>query len=114
MANPAEHMLKIIGATPGENTDVDWHATWRNSSQYQDVRKELAKVKELANQPSHVVNPGDLSTYQEIAAPMTTQFRVVGRRIFQQYWRSPGYIYSKAQLCITSVSHSAKFHVLSK
>ncbi|CAG7947119.1 unnamed protein product [Penicillium olsonii] len=33
---------------------------------------------------------------------MTTQFAVVGRRVFQQYWRSPGYIFCKAELCIVS------------
>ncbi|CAG8200934.1 unnamed protein product [Penicillium olsonii] len=31
MANPAEHMLKIIGATPGQHTNIDWHETCRKS-----------------------------------------------------------------------------------
>ncbi|KOS37184.1 hypothetical protein ACN38_g12039 [Penicillium nordicum] len=101
-ANPAEHMLKIIGAAPGEHSDIDWHSTWRNSLQYQDIRKELANLKDIANKTSDVVNLHDSSIYQEFSAPMTTQFAVVGRRVFQQYWRSPGYIYSKAQLCIMS------------
>ncbi|CAG8417526.1 unnamed protein product [Penicillium salamii] len=101
-ANPAEHMLKIIGAAPGEKTDIDWHDTWRNSLEYQDVRKELDNLRGLAAGTSETVKPNDLTRFQEFSSPMSTQFAVVGRRIFQQYWRSPGYIYSKAQLCITS------------
>lgn len=42
--------------------------------------------------------------YAEFAATSTTQFWVVLRRVFQQYWRTPGYIYSKFLLCITVVS----------
>ncbi|KAK4865212.1 hypothetical protein LT330_001835 [Penicillium expansum] len=101
-ANPAEHMLKIIGAAPGAHTEVDWHAIWRESPEYQNIGKELAKLRELASEASGVVNAHDPSSYQEFSAPMTTQFMVVGRRVFQQYWRSPGYIYSKAQLAILS------------
>ncbi|CAG8015619.1 unnamed protein product [Penicillium olsonii] len=79
MANPAEHMLKIIGATPGQHTNIDWHETCRK-----------------------MVDANDPSIYDEFSAPMTTQFAVVGRRVFQQYWRSPGYIFCKAELCIVS------------
>lgn len=102
-ANPAEHMLKIIGAAPGAHTEIDWPATWRESPEYQNVGKELVKLRELAHEPSVVVNAHDPSSYREFSAPMATQFMVVGRRVFQQYWRSPGYIYSKAQLAILSV-----------
>ncbi|OQD65457.1 hypothetical protein PENPOL_c006G02559 [Penicillium polonicum] len=101
-ANPAEHMLKIIGAAPGAHTEIDWPATWRESPEYQNVGKELVKLRELAHEPSVVVNAHDPSSYREFSAPMATQFMVVGRRVFQQYWRSPGYIYSKAQLAILS------------
>ncbi|CAG7977867.1 unnamed protein product [Penicillium nalgiovense] len=101
-ANPAEHMLKIIGAAPKAPSEIDWATTWRQSPEYQNVRKELVKLRELANKPSTVVNAHGSAGYQEFSASMSTQFMVVGRRVFQQYWRSPGYIYSKAQLCILS------------
>lgn len=104
-ANPAEHMLKIIGAAPGAHTEIDWPTTWRESPEYQNVGKELAKLRELVHEPSAIVNTHDPSSYQEFSAPMATQFMVVGRRVFQQYWRSPGYIYSKAQLATLSVGH---------
>ncbi|KAL4925260.1 putative ABC multidrug transporter [Aspergillus undulatus] len=97
-ANPAEHMLEVIGAAPGAQTDVDWPAAWRDSPEYQEVRSELTKLKELANQPSAVSDPNDKSSYAEFAAPFTEQLVQVGRRVFQQYWRSPSYIYSKVLL----------------
>ncbi|KAL4863346.1 hypothetical protein BDV12DRAFT_206638 [Aspergillus spectabilis] len=99
-SNPAEHMLEVIGAAPGAQTDIDWPAVWRNSAEYQEVRNELGKLRELANQPSVVSDPNDKSSYSAFAAPFSEQLVQVGRRVFQQYWRSPSYIYSKVLLTI--------------
>ncbi|KAL5333991.1 ABC-2 type transporter-domain-containing protein [Aspergillus crustosus] len=98
--NPAEHMLEVIGAAPGAQTDIDWPAVWRSSAEYQGVRNELAKLRELSNQPSAISDPNDKSSYSEFAAPFFEQLVQVGRRVFQQYWRSPSYIYSKALLSV--------------
>jgi hypothetical protein len=35
---------------------------------------------------------------------MTVQLIEVTKRIWQQYWRTPSYIYSKVGLCIVAVS----------
>ncbi|KAL3457147.1 ABC-2 type transporter-domain-containing protein [Aspergillus heterothallicus] len=99
-ANPAEHMLEVIGAAPGAQTDIDWPAVWRKSPEYEHVRSHLATLRELANRPSAVSDPNDKSSYAEFAAPMSEQLLQVGRRVFQQYWRSPSYIYSKALLTV--------------
>ncbi|KAA8649825.1 uncharacterized protein ATNIH1004_002502 [Aspergillus tanneri] len=99
-ANPAEYMLEVIGAAPGSHTEIDWPSVWRNSKEYQEVRTELASLKELVNSPSAVSDPNDKSSYQEFAAPLTTQLYQVGLRVFQQYWRTPSYIYSKALLTV--------------
>ncbi|KAL4960100.1 putative ABC multidrug transporter [Aspergillus stella-maris] len=99
-ANPAEHMLEVIGAAPGAQTSIDWPAVWRASPEYQEVRSELSTLRELANKPSQVSDPNNKSSYSEFAAPFTEQLVQVGRRVFQQYWRSPSYIYSKVLLTI--------------
>ncbi|PYH49460.1 putative ABC multidrug transporter [Aspergillus saccharolyticus JOP 1030-1] len=99
-ANPAEHMLEVIGAAPGARTDIDWHTVWRNSPEYQDVQKELANLRALASQPSPLSDPQDRSSYAEFAAPFSEQLSQVSRRVLQQYWRSPSYIYSKAILSV--------------
>ncbi|SCO76606.1 probable ABC1 transport protein [Fusarium oxysporum] len=39
--NPAEWMLHVIGAAPGAHTDRDWVETWKASSEFHGVQKEL-------------------------------------------------------------------------
>ncbi|KAF1993489.1 putative ABC multidrug transporter [Amniculicola lignicola CBS 123094] len=98
-ANPAEHMLEVIGAAPGVQTDIDWPSVWRNSKEYQDIRAELQQLRELAAQPSAVMD-FDASQHSEFAAPFLTQLIHVAGRVSQQYWRTPSYIFSKALLTI--------------
>lgn len=99
-ANPAEWMLEIIGAAPGSSTEIDWPNTWRNSIEYSEVKQELSRLKGLSRVPTKQ----DAATgLREFAAPFGTQFWEVTKRVFQQYWRTPSYIYSKAALCILSV-----------
>jgi len=95
--NPAEWMLEVIGAAPGSHTDIDWHQTWRQSSEYEAVQTELQRLKTegAANAATQ-----DTESYREFAAPIGDQLRIVTTRVFQQYWRTPSYIYSKAALVI--------------
>jgi len=101
--NPAEWMLSAIGAAPGTKTHVDWHRTWLDSPERAQVRQHLAKLKETKGSGGHSQDE-DASAYAEFAAPFMSQLRVVTGRVCQQYWRSPTYIYSKAALCVFSVS----------
>lgn len=102
-ANPAEWMLEVIGAAPGSHTDIDWHETWNNSPEKQAVKAELRGLKTerpQTTQPSADAN--DKTSYREFAAPFIIQMREVLVRVFQQYWRTPSYIYSKYALGILS------------
>ncbi|OTA56661.1 hypothetical protein K449DRAFT_387405 [Hypoxylon sp. EC38] len=97
-ANPAEWMLDAIGAAPGSSTDIDWFQTWRNSPECKEVHAELQRLKDTASSgppPTH-----DPQSYREHAASFPTQLYAVTHRVFQQYWRTPSYIYSKAALCV--------------
>jgi ATP-binding cassette subfamily G (WHITE) protein 2 (PDR) len=109
--NPAEWMLSVIGAAPGSHTEIDWHATWNGSPEKVGVRAHLDEIK--ATRPHEASaersarpepTPKELkiqkSQYKEFAAPFLVQTRVVVRRVFQQYWRTPSYIYSKFFLSI--------------
>jgi ATP-binding cassette subfamily G (WHITE) protein 2 (PDR) len=94
-------MLEVIGAAPGSHTDVDWHQTWRDSPEYQEVHRELDRLKETRpkeTEPS--ATPDDKASFREFAAPFAVQQWEVTKRVFEQYWRTPSYIYSKASLCI--------------
>ncbi|KAI0811858.1 ABC-2 type transporter-domain-containing protein [Xylaria sp. FL0064] len=95
-ANPAEWMLDAVGAAPGSTTSRDWFQTWRESPEYREVKAELQKLKDdSSNEPV----TQDEQSFREHAAPFTVQFKEVSYRVFQQYWRNPTYIYSKAALC---------------
>ncbi|KAK8866202.1 hypothetical protein IAR55_001353 [Kwoniella newhampshirensis] len=102
--NPAEWMLAAIGAAPGSHTDVDWHQRWLESPERVAVRDELDRLKH--ERPAAKEKSGDVKAdkagYAEFAAPFGTQFVVVLRRVFEQYWRTPSYIYSKLFLAVSS------------
>ncbi len=102
-ANPAEHMLEVIGAAPGAHSDIDWPAIWRDSKEYSRVKSELGNLRQLEHVPSAVAD-SEASSYKEFAVPFATQLFQVCKRVFQQYWRTPSYIYSKSILCIFNVS----------
>ena len=101
-ANPAEHMLEVIGAAPGAHSDIDWPAVWRASLEHRATKQELARLKQTAEQPSAAADASP-SSYEGFAAPMVVQFYEVSKRVFQQYWRTPAYIFSKSILCIFNV-----------
>ncbi|TVY89849.1 ZEB2-regulated ABC transporter [Lachnellula willkommii] len=102
-ANPAEWMLEVIGAAPGTTTDTDWPAVWRASPEYAATHRELERLKETRpRETDPASSPDDKSSYREFAAPAMVQQLEVLHRVFQQYWRTPSYIYSKVALCVAS------------
>ncbi|EFX00255.1 ABC transporter cdr4 [Grosmannia clavigera kw1407] len=95
-ANPAEWMLEVIGAAPGTSSEVDWRQAWLDSPEYAAVKTELLRLREHpAEQPEATA-----ADYREFAAPFAVQVVEVSHRVFQQYWRTPSYIYSKMALCV--------------
>jgi ABC-type multidrug transport system ATPase subunit len=108
-ANPAEHMLEVIGAAPGTHTDVDWPSVWRQSPEYREVQNELTRLcsSPLSSTVSSSRQDEHASTYSEFAASFTTQLWQVNKRVFQQYYRSPSYIFSKFVLSAGAVSSSS-------
>ncbi|XTI88346.1 ABC transporter-like protein [Cenococcum geophilum] len=98
--NPAEWMLEITGAAHGSECTQDWPAIWNNSEERKAVKVELARMKEnLSQQPISVNDPDALRPF---AASFGTQLWTVLMRAFQQYWRTPSYLYSKVALCLFS------------
>lgn len=104
-ANPAEWMLQT---TSGETTDASsdlppsefWAREWAVSKQQGDVAGRLVELK-TKGAPEKTVSAAGYKTY---ATPWLFQMVSVTRRIFQEYWRRPVYIYSKFALCIGIVS----------
>lgn len=108
-ANPAEYMLEVIGAAPGAHTNINWPDIWRQSPEYTGVQEELQRLS--SNRAPTTDRTSEKYEDAEFAAPLGLQFNVVTKRVFQQYWRSPSYIYSKAFLSIGAVSENPGFSI---
>jgi ATP-binding cassette, subfamily G (WHITE), member 2, PDR len=96
--NPAEVMLEVIGAAPGSETTIDWPEVWNNSVERRVVKETLAEMKEKLSESISTVGNDPAALY-EYAAPFYLQLWVVIVRVFEQYWRTPSYLYSKTVLC---------------
>lgn len=98
--NPAEWMLEVTGAAAGSDCTQDWSAIWNESAERRAVKNELAQMKEkLSLQP---LTNDDADALRPFATGFSTQLRVVLPRVFQQYWRTPSYLYSKVALSVLS------------
>ncbi|KAL0059529.1 Multidrug resistance protein [Marasmius tenuissimus] len=102
-ANPAEWMLHVIGAAPGAVAKRDYADAWRESKEYQKMKKELQKLKRVSMHQIKLQDGPDATPksveFSEFAAPFYRQFVMCWMRVMQQYWRTPSYIYSKLALC---------------
>ena len=100
--NPAEWMFEVTGAASESESTKDWPDIWKNSEEHKAVKAELARMKKSMPQQSVAFDdPDELQSY---AAPFAAQSWIVLVRVFQQYWRTPSYLYSKVALCLFSVS----------
>ncbi|TGZ78451.1 hypothetical protein EX30DRAFT_322445 [Ascodesmis nigricans] len=98
--NPAEWILTSIGAAPGAHTDVDWFKTWNESPEKAEVKRELAEMQQELIKKPRSVN----TTTTEFAVPFVEQLRETTIRVFQQYWRTPSYIYAKSFLSVATAA----------
>ncbi|KUJ08928.1 ABC-transporter [Mollisia scopiformis] len=97
--NPAEYMLTMVGAGATGKSTKDWHDVWKNSNEAKEVQNELGRIKqEMGNKSSG----DDATSHSEFAMPLSNQLYEVTLRVFQQYWRTPGYVYSKIVLGVAS------------
>ena len=75
---------------------MDWPQIWRESPEKQEIRVTLAEMKEeLKDRPVD----DDPTALHEFAESFSVQFAAVTTRVFEQYWRTPSYLYSKVLLC---------------
>lgn len=98
--NPAEWMLDVIGAAPGSHNTIDWPQVWRDSPEKAAVREELAEMRRTLIEKPQETN--DTHALDEFAAPLPLQLATVTTRVFQQYWRTPSYLYSKTVLIVST------------
>ncbi|EGV64440.1 Opaque-specific ABC transporter cdr3 [Yamadazyma tenuis] len=106
-ANPAEWMLEIVGAAPGSHANQDYHQVWKNSTEYSDVQNELNHMETELSKLPRDQSKDDLNSY---ATAIYKQYFIVTKRVFQQYWRTNNYLYSKFIMVIaTSLMNGFSF-----
>jgi ATP-binding cassette subfamily G (WHITE) protein 2 (PDR) len=89
----------MVGAGATGKSTKDWHKVWKSSNEAKEVQNELSRIKqEMGSQASG----NDDTSHSEFAMPLSNQLVEVTVRVFQQYWRTPGYIYSKLLLGVAS------------
>ncbi|KAL7268661.1 hypothetical protein RUND412_008706 [Rhizina undulata] len=97
-ANPAEYILDVIGAGATAHAKKDWHDVWNNSTEKQEVSKEIGALKAEYGSRAAADSSNVIITEGDFAAPWVEQYFAVQKRLFQHYWRSPIYIMGKLTL----------------
>lgn len=98
--NPAEYMLEVVNN--GKNDKgVDWHTVWKGSNECKETYTELDRIH-AEYQHVQVSGGDDHHEHAEFAMPFTAQLWQVTRRVFQQYWRMPSYVFAKFALGIAA------------
>ncbi|KAK8233406.1 ABC-2 type transporter [Phyllosticta capitalensis] len=99
--NPAEYMLECVGAGASGKSVQDWHEVWKNSKEAREVQTELDRIhRDMINEP--VAGEDEEDNQGEFALSFMSQLYHVSYRIFQQYWRMPGYVWAKIALGVSS------------
>jgi len=102
--NPAEWMLEVTSTVSSSKNTQDWPAIWSDSEEHKAVKSELRRLSQALSPGSILIDDPD--ALRPFAASFGTQLRTVLVRVFQQYWRTPSYLYPKVALCLFSVSPS--------
>ena len=98
--NPAEYILETVTAGADEKAGHSWPEIWNSSNEFQNVRIEQDRIHSaVSNVP--VGSKGD-TEHNEFAMPLKSQLLHTTIRIFQQYWRTPSYIWGKFLLALVS------------
>ena len=99
-ANPAEWILDVIHNVHLD-TGVNWSQIWSDSAERQSTKSQIKHMIRL----QLVSSTTDSVKSRQQASSFGSQLHLVTARLFQHYWRTPSYLYSKALLCIGSVSN---------
>ncbi|KAF2814193.1 ATP-binding cassette transporter [Mytilinidion resinicola] len=100
--NPAEYMLEVIGNENEALEAQNWAETWMKSPENSRLNEEIDRIhqKSLDATPGEKLKEAEHShkDESEFAMPFTSQLWEVSLRVFQQYWRTPDYIWNKLGL----------------
>ncbi|KAG0647288.1 abc multidrug transporter atrI [Hyphodiscus hymeniophilus] len=93
--NPAEYILENVSGVGGGKA-LDWPELWKASDECKMARIEQERIYHETEEMA-AEDDGD-DNFDEFAVPLSTQIRYTAIRVFQQYWRTPSYIWGKFML----------------
>jgi ATP-binding cassette subfamily G (WHITE) protein 2 (PDR) len=91
--NPAEYILQVVNDEASSKAGQDWPERWKASEESIGVQNELQRIHQEISHTS--IGSMEDSDDDEFAAPLLTQILYTTIRVFQQYWRTPSYIWGK-------------------
>lgn len=101
--NPAEYILNVIGAGATARVDRNWGDIWQQTANALAVTHETAALKaEYKECGADSSESLDHNADTSFAVGRWTQYKAIQVRLFQNYWRTPGYIISKTFLNIVA------------
>jgi len=91
--NPAEYILETVTAGANTKSGRDWPEIWKSSDEYNLVKADQERIHHEMSS----ITPTSMSDSDndEFAMPLHTQVLHTTVRVFQQYWRTPSYIWGK-------------------
>lgn len=107
--NPAEWLFEVLEGSHvavESDTAVNWSQVWKASNEFVGFRRRLDQIETESRQQATTNSHSALEIAEqnrEFATPFRTQLWECFKRVNQQYWRSPIYIYSKIFSCLGSV-----------
>ncbi|OHE91114.1 ABC-2 type transporter [Colletotrichum orchidophilum] len=96
--NPAEYILDQVRASGNGKNAIDWPDTWRQSTEFEEVKAYLAQLKGREHAARSQRTKQQQQDDPPFAAPLAIQLSEVTRRLARHNWRSPSYIYAKILL----------------
>ncbi|OQV04384.1 hypothetical protein CLAIMM_09274 [Cladophialophora immunda] len=95
--NPAEYILETISRDASVEPHRDWPELWKSSQECWAVVNELDRIQ--LGDSDGLARSEDL---EEFAMPLLAQIKLTTIRVFQQYWRTPSYIWGKTLLGVVA------------
>lgn len=104
--NPAEYIIETAS-----HSSIDWSEVWKTSQEFQAVTTEVDHLSKSNEMIASQQNGSNESTealqgrprrFREFALPFHQQLYHVTTRVFQQYWRTPKYVWAKMLLAFVS------------
>ncbi|KAF7548958.1 hypothetical protein G7Z17_g6710 [Cylindrodendrum hubeiense] len=91
--NVAEYMLEAIGAGSAPRVgDKDWADIWNESPELAATKASITQMK-AERKAAGANTTAELE--KEYASPFSHQIKVVARRMFRSFWRSPNYLFTR-------------------